>query len=261
VIDDQLLQDLASFEGRLSSDDPLVRSFNELHDSVAAIECGDTDRRSERALPSDPDLEGLDDRVTSAENVAARSLSLSNERVLPALSVVAAAWTPDDNDFVRQLTQRYGTAVAEAEANILLGAGVTPSAIAQLLSAASIVGAPDSMPPDPDVSHAQTQALAEQLQRQTMQDDYDERRKERRFIGRMKRLGRAIHVVGGGVLLLADVGAFAAAAVANPFAGIAGGAVAVVSIKKGSDLIRLGVSDDFGNPKPTQKREETHHEQ
>ena len=37
--------------------------------------------------------------------------------------------------------------------------------------------------------------------------------------------------------------------------------IQVVSIKKGSDLIRLGVSDDFGNPKPTQKREETHHEQ
>jgi hypothetical protein len=46
---------------------------------------------------------------------------------------------------------------------------------------------------------------------------------------------------------LVDIGATAATAVAHPLAGLAADAVAVVSIGKGRDLIRAGISPTFGD--------------
>jgi hypothetical protein len=231
VLDEEAIRGIAEnspWQGTPS--EPLVAAYERLHSQTAALSVG-----------LDPSATAVDLRAAQA----AQTLDDSNA-VWETMAQVGRVWSSEDSTFAEETLARNPDEFVEAEAEILRNNGLSLGAAAALAIAAAETRAFGSAPiPDPEDVRRETRVLAQKIHRSLTHEAAEEDREDRQFVRRLRRIGRVMHLVGGGILLLADIGSFAATALATPTATIGTGAVAVVSIKKGSDLIRLGVDDKF----------------
>jgi hypothetical protein len=234
VLDNQAISEIAAHiprQGTLA----LVAAYDGLRTQVAASYVEISQSRLELG-----GIETLDSHAIRAAEVLVES-----EALWATMAGLYQRWSWDDNAFVEATLARSFGEFVEAEAEILGRNGLSPTAAAVLAIDAAEAPAVDGALPDPEFARRQTAVLAEELRQEQMREEAAEEREDRRFLRRWRRIGRVLHVVGGGVVLLADVGSLAATAITVPLATIGTGAVALVSIKKGSDLIRLGVDEKF----------------
>ncbi len=225
--------------GEFSPDHPIVVSYLELQRAVSAHAAG---------------YVGLDEVVPIAARTA-RTLA-DFEPLWAVVAEVDGAWDYRDAQLARGLIDRDREGIAAAEYELLVAAGVPPEIAAQLVREAFMWSAESERsenPVNPDAARAVLQDTADDLDNavreariRDVQEEADERSRDRRLRYLLKRIARIVHVSGGAVLLVVDIGGIAAAASVNPLAGVGAGAVAVVSIGKGKDLIKAGISPTFG---------------
>ena len=230
MLDYQAIQRIAAdipWQG--TPDEPLVAAYEGLQTQAAAFYLG-----------ASPEFDTLESQATQAAEALVESTPLWD-----TLARVYHNWSWDDSTFVEATLARSSGEFIEAEAGILHQNGLSATASAVLAIEAAEAPAVDNALPDPSFAQRQTAVLAEELRQEQMREEAAEDGRDRRFLRRLRRVGRVLHLVGGGVLMLSDVGSVAATALTVPLATIGTGVVAVVSIKKGSDLIRLGVDEKF----------------
>lgn len=226
--------------GDLSSDHPVIASHIRLLQAVSAQVTG---------------VLGIDE-VAAVAVETARVLAES-ESLWSVVEQVSEVWDYRDTELARYLIDRDREGVADAEYELLTAAGVSPEIAAIIINTAFLwPGEPRDQQRgiDPNEARAALRRTADDLENarreaeiRDIQEEADERSRDRRLRYKLKRIGRITQVGGGAVLVLVDVGATAAAAIANPLAGVGAGAVAAVSIGKGKDLIKAGISPTFGD--------------
>jgi hypothetical protein len=238
VLDDQAIRRIAEDSPwRGSPEEPLVEAYQALQYQTAAFQTAAFSLGADlRGVPLGP----LEDRAIQGAHALAES------RVLwTTMTEIVRVWSLEDSTFAEAMLARSSDEFVEAEAEILGNNGLSQPAAAMLAIEAAETHVVGFGLPDPELARRQIEVLAEEIRREHMLEEAQEDRKDRRFLRRLRRIGRVAHLLGGGILMLADVGSVAATALTTPLATIGTGAVAVVSIKKGSDLIRLGVGDKF----------------
>jgi len=216
-------------------DDPLVQAYVQLERALAAYFAGGN-ARDERA-----------ETLSRLEAIASQSLGvvLATDDLWIVLQTLRSSWSREDNLYVEQILQHQSDDFYEAEFEVLRSVGVPTSSCESLLLSAAAFGQANEIPPEPEHSRRRTEELRDEIEQQRMREEYEEERRERRFQRRLRMIGRATHVVGGGLLMLADVGGISAVAISTPLALLGAGPVGIVSIKKGSDLMRLGSDDQY----------------
>ncbi len=230
VLDQQVLQRIAAdFRWHGSSEEPLVAGYERLRTEVAAFHSGASS------------LE-----VLELQAVRTAHAVLESEPFWSTFGAVYQNWSWDDGAFADLALARNPQEFVEAEAEILRQNGLSQTASVALAIKAAEMPATNNALVDPEVARRQTAVLAEELEQKQMREEAAEREKDRKFVGKLRRVGRVLHLAGGGVLMLADVGGVVATSIAAPLATIGTGTVAIVSIKTGSDLIRTGVDEKFG---------------
>ena len=226
--------------GDLSRDHPVIASHTRLQRAVSAQVTGDL---------------SIDDVAAIAAETA-RVLA-DFEPLWIAVEQLSDAWDYRDTELARELIDRDREGVADAEYELLTAAGVSPEIAALIINTAFLWPAEprdQQRGINPNEARAALRNTADDLENarreaeiRDIQEEADERSRDRRLRYKLKRIGRIIHVGGGGVLVLVDAGAMTAAVVANPLALVGASAVAVVSIGKGKDLIKAGISPTFGD--------------
>jgi hypothetical protein len=240
MITNEQLRRLREIVGDLSPDHPVIASHMTLQRAVSAQVTGSVSIEVVAAIAAE----------------TARGLA-GFEPLWIVVEQVNDAWDYRDTQLARELLDRDREGVADAEYQLLTAAGVRPEIAALIINAAFLWSAE---PGDhqgrinPNEARAALRNTADDLENASreaeirdIQEEADERSRDRRLRYKLKRIARIVHVGGGAVLLLVDIGATGAAAVANPLAGLGAGAVAVVSIGKGKDLIKAGISPTFGD--------------
>jgi hypothetical protein len=230
VLDDEAILRIAEDSPwRGTPEEPLVAAYEMLQTHTAAFNFG-----------VDPSLPHLESSAAQAAD------ALVESRVLwTTMTEVRRVWSSEDSTLAEAMLARSSDEFVEAETEILGSNGLSLTSAARLAIEAAETHVVGFGLPDPELARRQTEVLAEEIRRQRMLEEAGEDRKDRRFLRRLRRIARVTHLAGGGILMLADVGSVAATALTTPLATIGTGAIAVVSIKKGSDLIRLGVDDKF----------------
>jgi hypothetical protein len=218
VIDDSFVQDVKGQISRLNSDHPVVQAHERLRDAIASGEISEI----------------LSVAKEGVETVA------TNPDLAAVVSMTRSGWTGKDSKSEQRTRVEIGEdELFAAEYDVLRESGVSPGAgIALIIDAMSV--APLTGPPvDYETMVDGTRMLEEELKQERLRQDIREVKNK----GLFRRIGRAVHVVGGSVLMLADVGSATALVVANPLVAVGSTPLVLVSLKKGSDIIRTGIHD------------------
>jgi len=180
--------------------------------------------------------------VEAISNAAREALLVVAEdwRLQRVLKTTSDAWDKSDDALAtRTLSEVDNASLLGLEYSVLLKAGLSAAAATSLIISIANEPLVAAIPMAPESMSEQTAALAEELTQERIREEI----RNVRFGGLLKRIGRAVHVVGGSVLMLADVGAATAILVANPLAVVPAGGLAVVSLKLGSGLVQKGLQD------------------
>lgn len=241
VITSERLRRLQRVLGDLSADHPVIAAYTQLQRARSAYVAGQL---------------GIDDLAAVAATTA-RTLA-EFEPLWNVVGELSREWDYNDSQLADQLLERDADGVVDAERELLTAAGVRPE-IAELIIEVAAFRSPRGSTErrlivDPHEAQASLRNTAEDLENaqreaeiRDIREEADQRSRDRLLRFKLKRIGRVIQVGAGGVLVLVDCGATAAAAIANPLAGVGAGALAVVSLGKGTDLIKSGISPAFGD--------------
>lgn len=182
-------------------------------------------------------LNGDPESVTSAA-IDALHIVADDWRLSRVLAEVHRVWdAADDQARDLYLNDENRDVVIGLEHRVLQRAGLSPSASTSLAMSLEDAGTENVQPLEATTVSAAAAALAEELTQERIRQDI----RDLRFGRLLRRIGKAVHVVGGSALMLADVGASVAVIIANPLTVIPASGLAVASLGGGSALIRKGI--------------------